>query len=61
MRVLVEIIIFIAGFILASGFWAMIDAAILSVTPAEVEVMIEKRRWGAVELQRLLRTLKVGW
>jgi len=33
----------------------MIDAAILSVTPAEVEVMISKKRWGAVELKRLLK------
>ena len=55
MCVLVELILFIVGFILVSGFWAMIDAAILSVTPAEVEVMISKRRWGAVELKHLLR------
>lgn len=43
------------GFIVASGFFAMIDAAILNVTPAEVEVLISKKRLGAWELKILLR------
>lgn len=33
----------------------MIDAAILNVTPAEVEVLISKKRWGAVQLKKLLQ------
>ncbi len=45
----------IAGFIVASGFFAMIDAAVLNVTPAEVEVLIAKKRWGAKELKKLLQ------
>lgn len=52
---MVELVVFIVGFILVSGFLAMIDSAILSVGPAEIEVMIAKKRWGAVELKQLLR------
>ncbi len=33
----------------------MIDAAILSVNHAEVEVMISRKRWGARDLRQLLR------
>ena len=52
---MVELSAFILTFILASGIFAMIDAAILSVTPAEVEVLIAKNRWGAKELKVLLQ------
>lgn len=52
---MIELLIFILTFVVASGFLAMVDAAILSVSPAEVEVMIEKKRWGASELRQLLR------
>lgn len=52
---MVLLIALILGFILASGFFSMIDAAILSVSPAEVEVLIAEKRWGARELKRLLR------
>ncbi len=52
---MIELTLFALAFILASGFLAMIDAAILSVSPAEVEVMIGKRRWGALELKVLLK------
>lgn len=54
---MIELVIFIAGFIFASGLFAMIDAAILSVGPAEVEVMIAKKRCGAVILKQLLRNI----
>lgn len=50
-----EIVITTAVFILLSGLWAMIDAAILSVTPAEVEVLIIKKRYGAKDLKALLK------
>jgi len=43
------------SFIIASGFLAMIDAAILSVNHAEVEVMIARKRYGARALKLLLR------
>lgn len=42
------------GFIAASGFLAMVDAAVLNVTPAEVEVLMAKKRFGATELKKLL-------
>lgn len=47
--------LYIAAFTLLSGLLAMVDAAFLSVTPAEVEVMVQKRRFGAERLRRLLR------
>lgn len=50
-----ELILIVLGFIALSGFFALIDAAILNITPAEVEVMIAKKKWGARELRRLLR------
>lgn len=54
---MVQLAVLIIAFILASGFLAMIDAAILSVGPAEVEVMIVQKRWGARELKHLLRNM----
>jgi CBS domain containing-hemolysin-like protein len=52
---MVELLLIVAGFITISGFFAMIDAAVLNVTPAEVEVMINKKKLGAKELKFLLR------
>ncbi|MEK7563106.1 MAG: hemolysin family protein [Patescibacteria group bacterium] len=50
-----ELVVIVAGFISISGFFAMIDAAVLNVTPAEVEVLITRKKWGARELKSLLR------
>ena len=55
LRSMAELIGTTIAFIALSGLWAMIDAAILSVSPAEVEVMIAKKRWGARDLQSLLK------
>ncbi len=52
---MVELLIFILVFVSASGFLAMLDAAILSVNHAEVEVMLVKKRWGARDLKHLLK------
>ncbi len=52
---MLELLILSVSFVLASGVLAMIDAAVLSVNHAEVEVMIAKQRWGANELKQLLR------
>lgn len=52
---MVNLLILGASFIIASGFLAMIDAAVLSVNHAEVEVMIAKKRYGARALKLLLR------
>lgn len=52
---MLELVLIVLGFVAASGFFAMIDAAILNVTPAEVEVLLTNKRWGAKELKSLLR------
>jgi len=48
---MIELILYIVLFIALSGLMAMIDAAVLSVSPAEVEVMVVKKLWGAADLQ----------
>ncbi|OGJ59836.1 hypothetical protein A2881_01740 [Candidatus Peribacteria bacterium RIFCSPHIGHO2_01_FULL_55_13] len=52
---MIELLLIVAVFVAISGFFAMIDAAVLNVTPAEVEVMINKKKLGAKELKFLLR------
>ncbi len=52
---MIGLVLLITGFVAISGFLAMIDAAILNVTPAEVEVLITKNKWGAKELKKLLQ------
>ncbi len=52
-----ELLLLILGFVAASGFFALIDAAILNVTPAEAEVLVAEKRRGARELKRLLRSM----
>jgi len=52
---MMELLVLGIGFTVVSGVLAMIDAAVLSVNHAEVEVMIAKKRWGARELKQLLR------
>ncbi|MFA5800463.1 MAG: hemolysin family protein [Candidatus Peribacteraceae bacterium] len=52
---MIELALLVTGFIVVSGFFAMIDAAILNVTPAEVEELITKKKWGAKALKSLLR------
>jgi CBS domain containing-hemolysin-like protein len=49
------LILYIFGFIVLSGIMAMIDAAVLSVSPAEVETMAAKNRPGAGALQKLYK------
>ncbi len=50
-----ELLVLGLSFVIASGFLAMIDAAVLSVNHAEVEVMIAKKRWGAKDLKHVLK------
>ncbi|MEQ1849432.1 MAG: hemolysin family protein [Candidatus Peribacteraceae bacterium] len=52
---MLELLLLASLFVAASGFFAMIDAAILNVSPAEVEVLITRKAWGARELKSLLR------
>lgn len=42
--------VMIIGFLVLSGLMALVDAAILSVTPAEVETMRQKHLFGALTL-----------
>jgi CBS domain containing-hemolysin-like protein len=51
---MIDLLLVILGFTVVSGSLAMIDAAVLNVTPAEVEVLISKKKWGARELKKLL-------
>ena len=52
---MVVIILYISVFILLSGILAMIDAAVLSVTKAEIGAMASKKKYGARQLQIISR------
>ncbi len=52
---MIELLVLTASFVFATGTLSMIDAAILSVNPAEVEVLIARKRWGAITLKHLLK------
>ncbi len=45
----------IVGFVALSGLLAMLDAAILSVAAAEVEELVAKKKWGAMQLKSVFR------
>lgn len=51
------LIILIAVFVILSGFFAMIDAAVLSVSPAEAHEMAHAKKWGAASLVRIQKHL----
>ena len=46
-----ELILYIVVFIVLSGLMAMVDAAVLSVSRAEVEELVQQKKWGANALQ----------
>jgi CBS domain containing-hemolysin-like protein len=50
---MIQLILMIGAFLMLSGLLAMIDAAVLSITPAEVEELIQKKVWGAKRLKKL--------
>ena len=52
---MIELLVLIVSFIFLSGLLAMIDAAVLSVTHAEVEEMVQKGKRGSRALQTLSR------
>jgi putative hemolysin len=52
-----ELALYILIFIALSGLMAMVDAAVLSVSRAEVEEMVERKRPGAVALQAIAQRL----
>lgn len=47
----------IVGFVLGSGFFSLIEAAILSVTRAEAAVQAQQERWGAADLIKIQQRL----
>ena len=51
------VIILIAGFLALSGMMAAIDAAVLSVTHPEIEVLVQNGKWGARRLRRVKHEL----
>lgn len=50
---MVQLVLLIALFITLSGIMAITEAAVLSVSRAEVEVLVDQKRRGAVALRRL--------
>ena len=48
---MIELIILIALFVILSGLMALVDAAVLSVSPAEIHAMASKKKFGA-KIQR---------
>ncbi|HTN73881.1 MAG TPA: DUF21 domain-containing protein, partial [Pirellulaceae bacterium] len=60
---MIELIISIIIFIILSGLMALIDAAVLSVTHAEVEELVQHKAWGSSALhavkQRVTRAVVV--
>ncbi len=54
---MIELILYITVFILLSGLMAMVDAAVLSVSRAEVEEMVLAKQWGAGALRSLVQRI----
>lgn len=54
---MVQLIILILAFVLLSGLMALTEAAVLSVTHAEVEVMVQGGERGATSLQKIKKRI----
>ncbi|MBP89436.1 MAG: hypothetical protein CMJ64_22450 [Planctomycetaceae bacterium] len=54
---MLELAIYILIFIALSGLMAMVDAAVLSVTRAEVEEMVQRKKPGAIALRAIVERL----
>ena len=54
---MLEVAIYILAFVTFSGFMAMIDAAVLSVSRAEVEEMVQRNKPGAMALRAIVGRL----
>lgn len=52
-----EVVLYIIVFVSLSGLMAMVDAAVLSVSAAEVEELVQRGGWGANALKRVTRKL----
>jgi putative hemolysin len=47
---MIPLVLSIAAFVLVSGLASLVDAAILSVTRAEVDEVVQHKKWGAAAL-----------
>ena len=54
---MLELALYIVAFITLSGLMAMVDAAVLSVSRAEVEEMVVRNLWGAIPLQAIAKRI----
>jgi len=54
---MIELGLYIVLFIVFSGLMALIEAAILSVSPAEVEELVQRKKPGAAALQSIVRRI----
>lgn len=50
---MLELVLYIVGFITCSGILAMVDSAILSVSRAEIEELVAQKKRGAKALQKV--------
>lgn len=54
---MIELVALAVGFVVLSGVLALVDAAILSVSHAEIEEMVLHKRWGSIPLRAVHRRL----
>jgi CBS domain containing-hemolysin-like protein len=52
---MLHVLLYFVGFVLLSGTMSLIDAAMLSVSRAEIEELVVRNVWGAKALKRLSR------
>ena len=57
---LLQLILLVVFFILLSGVMALTDAAVLSVSVAEIETMVKRRKRGAAALKKVYKHITRG-
>ena len=57
---IIPLIVLILGFIFLSGIMALTDAAVLSVSAAEIETMVKQKKRGAAALKKVYRHITRG-
>lgn len=57
---MIHLLLLIIGFIALSGVMSLIDAAMLSVSRAEIEELLIRKQWGAGSLKALSRHMTRG-
>jgi len=54
---MIQLLILIICFIFLSGIMAMVDAAVLSISAAEIESMVQEKKRGAVPLKKIFTNI----